>query len=1189
MVPVKSLSFLLGFLLGSFSFLQAQNDHPSWQSVQEGIEVAGEQRIQPDAYSLYRIDFEWLKSELRKAPEENFQSGQEGLSFMVPMPDGTLQQFEVYMTWVLSEQDKDDYPDVRTFVGHGVDDPYAYARFDFTPHGFHGMILTHGNSYWIDPMVVGNTEYYMAYRKSDLRPRPDEDYTCHAIDPGLDLSLDMDARLTGGGLPTGPNLLVYDLAVTCTGEYGDYHGGTKPLAQAAIVTSINRITGLYERDMTIRLVLVPNNDTLVFADSLTDPFPCCNLGTSLGIGADLIDSLIGPANYDIGHTYCTYGGGGAANGVCESDKADGATGLTNPVGDPFDVDYVSHEMGHQFYAGHTFNYCTGQGHIPHEPGSGSTILAYAGLCGSANMQNYSIDAFSVGSYQQSVTYTQTGFGNSCATVVSTGNNSPSVVVPAGGFYIPLSTPFELTAVGNDVDGDSLTYSWEQWDFGPNVHPDSSQGNCPLFRVLWPTNDPQRIFPQIADLVNGTQTIGEQLPAYGREMTFRCAIRDNRGGSDYDEIQFQVADSAGPFQVLYPNSGVGFWTVGTIENITWDVANSDQFPVNCGAVDIYLSTDGGYSYPFLLATGRPNTGATAITVPNVTGNNMRIKIKGAGNHFFDISDSDFAIFPAGFPDYSLTVNDPVQTICGQDTAVYLIDLDTLGNFTDPVNLNLAGNPSGTGFTFSTNPANSPGTVVLSVWNGTASAGNYSMNLQGNSTSGVKNMPLTFRLRSGVVQAVSPISPFNGATNYTTTPAFSWNAAPFTISYRLQVATSPNFSAPILDIPNLYATSYNLTNPLNNNSVYYWRVQIDSADCGPGPWGPVYSFQTPVINCGLYNSTDVPVTLPSPTPDTSYSTLTIPNSLIITDVNVIDVEGDHSWMDDLSFFLNSPQGSRVHLYGPQCGDMDDFWFSFDDTSTTTTVPCPPTTGLTYQPIAALAGFNAENAQGTWVLEIIDRFGQDGGQLDRWALEICGPPFNPNPPTIANQLLSLDQGDTVTISGSQLLASCPDSNSTAIYTLVALPANGTLFLSGVALGVGDTFTQNDIDSGFLSYQHDNSTTTTDQFEFTLTCSNGGYVGGLTFQIGINLTVGVSFNEDVRLLIYPNPARERFQVRVEGIPSGDLGIEVYDILGKQVISQSGNGTEVIVPVDRLSKGLYTVRVKMDGESIGTGKLIKE
>ena len=402
----------------------------------------------------------------------------------------------------------------------------------------------------------------------------------------------------------------------------------------------------------------------------------------------LCDSLIGPENYEVGHVFGTAGGGVAGGRVCNNGKARGVTGLGNPIGDVFDVDYVSHEIGHQFAAGHTFNNCGGgQGGPAYEPGSGVTIMAYAGLCGGSNLQPNSIDQFHVGSYDQVIQYSQVANGNNCPMVTETGNTPPMVDVGEGGFFIPYNTPFELTGTASDVDGDSLTYCWEQFDLGPPVHPDSAVGTAPLFRTWKPVNHPTRIFPRIEDLVTNTHTIGELLPQFGRELNFRMTVRDNAiegGGVDYDQITFFAADSSGNFRVLSPNGGQ-IWTVGELQTIVWDVADSDQFPVNCYNIDILLSEDGGYTYPHLIAADRENNGTAVITVPNIVGNEIRIKVKASDNIFFDISNNNNIILPPANPDFTISSVNPVDTICGSEVAMFQIELDSIIEFSEPIHL------------------------------------------------------------------------------------------------------------------------------------------------------------------------------------------------------------------------------------------------------------------------------------------------------------------------------------------------------------------------------------------------------------------------------------------------------------------------------------------------------------------------
>ncbi len=1165
-----------------FSVLPAQSPN-LWQPVAGAI-PSGEQRIHPEVYQLRQIDFPQLKDLLHQAPPEQTPKG---LTVSLPNPEGEMEAFQVWKVPVLHPSDEADYPDIRTFVAHGLDDPYAYARLDFTPHGFHAMVLTVGGSWWIDPLLVGNQELYQIYHKKHLKPRPGEDYSCHsestplAEDPALHLPKTLQ--------PIGTQLLTYELALSCVGEYGAYHGGTKPLILGAMVTTMNRSSGVFERDMTIRMVLIPNNDTLIFGDPTTDPYGCCNLGQQIGRSIQVIDSIVGPNAYDFTHVFTTYGGGLASFGTCPADQNGAATGLTNPVGDPFDVDYVSHEFGHQFNAAHTFNYCPGPGGVPHEPGSGSTIMAYAGLCGTANMQTFSVDAFSVGTYEQSVNYTRLAFGNTCATITPTGNTPPTVTVPSGGFYIPKSTPFELTASGNDLDGDSLTFSWEQFDLGPNTHPDTLVGNCPLFRVLWPTPDSTRIFPQIDDIVTGASTIGERVADYGRDMTFRCVVRDNQGGASYEEMKFFVTDTAGPFRVLYPSVAAIGWTAGDIETITWDVANSDISPVNCSAVDIYLSSDGGYTYPILLATNRPNTGATPITVPSLVGSQFRIKVKGRGNHFFDISDNNFSISPPSQPDFSLSTLTPSQTACGLDTAIYSVVVDSLGAFSNPVTFLLNGVPSGASHSLSVNPATPPTTLTVKVWNNTAPTGNYSLQLQGSATSGTKVLPLTLELRPANLPPVSLVAPINGATNQPLTTSLNWNLVPFAPQYHVQLAVDPTFSFPLIDTLVQNLNSLTPSTPLQNNQIYYWRVRADSGACPGGNWSSIYSFETPLINCQTYTSTDVPVSIAVPVVDTVYSTLNVPNSISIADVDVSELKGDHTWVGDLWITLTSPQGTPVQLFRSICGNQDDFDLKFDDSAAPGAIPCPPTTGGTYLPDDPLSAFNGQNAQGIWTLEIIDQVGQDGGTLTDWSLYICGPPLNTTPPSFSTLPLLLDQGDNAPFSTIQMNLACFNPAATAYYVITSLPANGQLFLNGVPVVVGDIVTQDNVDLGQFTYQHDNSATTSDQFQFTAHCSTGGYLGGLNQSIVITPVVGVDPAFALAWQLFPNPTRDRFQVECALATGRDMEVRVYNGWGQMVAWRSGNGPRLALNGTELASGLYSVELWVEGKRQGSRKLVLE
>ncbi|MEO1084181.1 MAG: zinc-dependent metalloprotease family protein, partial [Acidobacteriota bacterium] len=394
-------------------------------------------------------------------------------------------------------------------------------------------------------------------------------------------------------------------------------------------------------------------------DAGSDPYTNNDGVAMLGQNQSNVNAVIGAANYDIGHVFSTGGGGVASLGVpCTSSKARGVTGLGSPTGDPFWVDFVAHEMGHQWGGNHTFNgsegSCSGGNRNPstaYEPGSGTTIQAYAGICGSQNIQPNSDPYFHGVSLDEIIAYSTLGSGNNCPTTASTGNGPP--VVDAGAAHtIPISTPFELCGSATDPQGDPLTYAWEQFDLGPAGAPDNPVGNAAIFRSFNPTASPCRTFPQPLDLISGESSLGEILPSYARTMNFRLTARDNRsggGGVGDDATTVQVIDTAGPFEVTAPAGGVSVGE-GSTATVSWNVANTDQAPISCAAVNIFLSEDGGMSFPTVLVTATPNDGEATVTLPNASVAAARVMVRCATGIFFDVTDTDFGI---GVPQLAIT--------------------------------------------------------------------------------------------------------------------------------------------------------------------------------------------------------------------------------------------------------------------------------------------------------------------------------------------------------------------------------------------------------------------------------------------------------------------------------------------------------------------------------------------------------
>lgn len=574
-----------------------------------------------------------------------------GAVLALPLPEGGTQRYRVRPVPVLAPALAARFPQIQTYAAQGLDDPTATARFDVGPAGFHAQVLSAGRAFYIDP--AGDSAHAVVFDKSAAAPAAG--WAClTAAGPGP-----RAPRAPAAGQPNGAQLRTFRLAVACTPEYSLTQGNTVASVLAAVATTVNRVSGVYERELAVRLVLVAAEDQVIFlsgagAPAASPAYSNSNGTAMLGQNQTNLDRLIGTDNYDVGHVFSTAGSGIAYVGVaCDApDKAGGVSGQANPTGDGFDIDYVAHEIGHQLGATHTFNGtggdCGGANRSvrsAYEPGSGVTIMAYAGICAPENLAANSIPYFHSRSYDEILAFLATK--GTCAAVAGTGNRPP---VPAAGpgYRIPRGTPFVLTGRATDPDGDALTYAWEEFDRDSIPSPIASPtGDAPLFRPFAPSLSPARTFPQMSDVVNNVQTIGELLPTYARRLHFRLVARDNRtggGGVDYDSTSVAVIGTAGPFRVQQPNAAGVQWLPGTTVPVAWDVAGTAGAPIGTAQVDILLSTDGGYTYPTVLLAGAPNTGAAAVAVPANTplSTQARVMVRAVGNIFFDISDQNFTI-------------------------------------------------------------------------------------------------------------------------------------------------------------------------------------------------------------------------------------------------------------------------------------------------------------------------------------------------------------------------------------------------------------------------------------------------------------------------------------------------------------------------------------------------------------------
>ncbi|MFP4844648.1 immunoglobulin-like domain-containing protein [Winogradskyella sp. PE311] len=635
------LLLLIGIM--STSFLFSQNKQFWIKEISTTNDLSKSNHKNLKEFHLFSLDVAILKQQLESAPNRDDFGRPSNVVISVPNYNGKLEQFSIKEASTMHPDLQARYPEIRSYVGQGLDNPSSVLRFSISPKGLSAMILSNdGESTFIDPIGNASNLHIVFNRKN--RADFNDDFECQVTEQ-LNRSIDsgIAARNADDSI-----LRTYRLAISATGEYTQYHGGTKAQALAAMNTTMTRVNGIYESDFNVTMQLIANTDDVIYTSTASDPYG----NTTSGYNSQLqntLTSVIGESNYDVGHLFANLqnnGNAGCIGCVCvNNQKGSGWTSHVVPEGDPFDVDYVAHELGHQFGGNHTWTFGGNEGaNAQMEPGSGSTIMGYAGITGATDVQNNSDPYFHARSIEQITDYIKT---TSCQTNTNTGNNVP--VVDAGSNYtIPRGTAFVLEGSATDADsGDMLSYCWEQYDennaatTNPNVNATSGVA----FRSFNPSTSTDRYFPRLSTIKTGaTSWQWEAVPNVARNLNFRLTVRDNQAGggtNNSDDMIVSVNGTAGPFIVNSPNTNVT-WNAGTTQSVTWNVAGTTGNGVNAANVDIFLSTDGGDTYPISLASGVPNDGSHDILVPNSQGNQNRIMVRGANNIFFDISNSNFTI-------------------------------------------------------------------------------------------------------------------------------------------------------------------------------------------------------------------------------------------------------------------------------------------------------------------------------------------------------------------------------------------------------------------------------------------------------------------------------------------------------------------------------------------------------------------
>ncbi|MCS7035651.1 MAG: M12 family metallo-peptidase [Saprospiraceae bacterium] len=1145
---MRSLFYPLFLFLLPFSvFSQA---HFSDAAASEILEVSGsDERALPERFRWVRVDVSSLAQTLAAAPLRFSAARGAEVVVALPMPDGRWARFRVAEAPVMPPELQAKYPDIRSYTGVGLDDPTASLKCDLTPRGFHAMILSARHEpVFLDPYPLSMPGYAIVYFKSALKA-PKAPWVCSIGEsPAKASRFEGTApELTGDCL-----LRRYRLALACTGEYAQFHGGTKPLALAAMVTTLNRVNGVYERDLGILMSLVPNNDTLIFLDPATDGYTNNNLSSMLSQNVTKCNTLIGPENYDIGHVFGTGNGGVAGLGVVcnNSTKARGVTGRSAPVGDPFDIDYVAHEMGHQFGANHTQNNnCSRNNATAMEPGSGSTIMGYAGIC-NPNVQNNSDDYFHAISLQEIRQYAVLGAGNVCAQKVDLGNQSP-IVTSVGGatFTIPRSTPFVLTAAGEDADGDALTYCWEQMNNQTaSMPPQPGNAVGPMFRSLKPTPAPERYFPALPFILSNTTNPWERLPAVGRTMRFRVTARDNHPGggcTGLANVDITVAANSGPFAVLEPNTATT-WYVGQTQTVRWDVARTDTAPVNCTEVLLLLSTDGGWTYPYVLAGPLPNTGEAAVEVPLLLSDSCRVRVQAVGNIFFDVSDQNFRIELPPAPTFLIDTDLSAQVQrCAGDSLAFWVRTRSIAGFSQAITFALDGLPPDAVASVSPNPVPA-GDSVLVVIRKLTTPGQYALSLVSTSYTLTRERKIALHVVEAQPAAPLLAAPLDGQRDVTPGTVLRWMPVANALRYEVQISQTPAFA---LDQTVWETTVADAEAPINSalqpGAVYYWRVRAENA-CGQSQYSPVWAFQTARKVCGLeFASENVPVTIPTTSAATVSSTLGLTDPRPLADLDAW-VNIRHTWVGDLRARLIGPGGDTVLLFDQPgvpatvagCSG-DNITATFDDEAALTAADfektcntTPPAISGVFQPLQALARFYPKPASGVWHLGVSDLANDDGGAIEAWGLRCCFWDTTQAALLLKNEILLLAAGQTAPIDDNLLaLDLAGETPENGVFTLLAQPEHGQLLRNGLPLSVGDAFTQADINDGLIAYRHNGNAATQDAFAFdALQATANQWLHNAIFRIQIfqnDLVVSVVLLDSLRC---HNGATARLLATVQG-----------------------------------------------------------